>query len=279
MFQQQHQQDQQQDQMKRLRERDDDGDEYGDGHGYDGLVHRVIDNNFSSNNNNNKKIKLTVVEPTTATTTNSNSNSATTNSSSSTDASSSTSNNNNNSSNNNKRMNIRTEQYLEELERHENVQRTCKFFLDGLMTARANGDAASDASALLLLQQNLRRETSFHHQNFASRTQKELSQAQESIQLHDSMTRIIGRTMLAGDAGDDKDDNNDKKEDGRTSNKTGCSSTRSLLTRLNHGRDTSQALLDKISSYVGVVNDDDYHDCQQLVNVIISNQSGPSKSK
>ena len=278
----QHPQQQQQQQMKRLRERDEDG-ESGDN----------TDSNTNSNSNSNKKVKLTVVVAKATATGDA---TATRDATAAAAAAAA------------KRRMFRTEQYLEELERHENVQRTCKFFLDGLTLTLAKGKgkakqqhhqntvdpesaaAENDTFAnVSLLHQNLRRETTDHHAKFVSKTISTLSHAQESIQLKHSMTNIIGRAVFSaadddgvhGDSGRDNGCDN-CKHDGRPSSKGMSSSSSpppssttssSLLRRLNNGRETSQALFDKISSYVGVLSDDDIVDCQHLVKVITTTTS------
>mmetsp|Transcript_25961 Transcript_25961/g.61599 ORF Transcript_25961/g.61599 Transcript_25961/m.61599 type:complete len:220 (+) Transcript_25961:435-1094(+) len=154
------------------------------------------------------------------------------------------------SSTSSNRRRVRTEQYMNELERHENVQRTCQFFLNGLANLRhSQQQQLVDPSAAAVLEQNLLIETTSHNQKFAESTNVRLQKAKESIQLKDSMTNIIGRAVVDGTDGP-------------------SSSSKSTLRHLNHGRETSKALLDHISSYVGVPSDDDVVDCQDLVKVI-----------
>eukprot|EP00529_Nitzschia_sp_RCC80_P032113 CAMPEP_0113509594 /NCGR_PEP_ID=MMETSP0014_2-20120614/37664_1 /TAXON_ID=2857 /ORGANISM="Nitzschia sp." /LENGTH=220 /DNA_ID=CAMNT_0000405445 /DNA_START=269 /DNA_END=931 /DNA_ORIENTATION=+ /assembly_acc=CAM_ASM_000159 len=156
------------------------------------------------------------------------------------------------SSTSSNRRGVRTEQYVKELERHENVQRTCQFFLNGLANLRrSQQQQLVDPSAAAVLEHNLLNETTSHNKKFVESTNVCLQKAKETIQLKDSMTNIIGRAVVDGTDGP-------------------SSSSKSTLRHLNHGRETSKALLDHISSYVGVPSDDDVVDCQDLVKVIES---------
>ena len=134
---------------------------------------------------------------------------------------------------------LRTESYLQELQKFNETQKTMSFFQQGLMKIQKS--LSTGASKHSLLQENLNKKWEAHEQQFQALRQRLLDNAQVQLDLENSIQCV-------------------RKQVEKQSNEAS-----SPINLLHQGEETTHALFSMIEQFAGRPCQEEVLDCQQLM--------------